>query len=150
MNVRVATACAVLALGIAAQSTFASSITPPAPPSCSWCDGPPPPPIAIPTIAPTEVAPISVISVKLSPTHIQRGQVATLRVMAGAQDAVTTVVQYRDVKSKTFKAQIGDSKTLTKAWKIPSNAGVGKAQLKVSVDGPDGPYTTTISFVVVK
>ena len=150
MNLRLAAAAAVLAVSFTTSEVMASSIPPPDPPSCSWCDGPPPPPVAAPTVAPTEVAPISVISVKLSPTHLQRGQSATLRVMAGVQDAVTTVVQYRDAKARTFKAQIGDSKVLTKVWKIPSNAGTGKAQIKVSVDGPDGPYSTTISFEVVK
>jgi hypothetical protein len=88
--------------------------------------------------------------VKLSPTHLQRGQAATLRITAAAQDDVTTVVQYRDAKAKTYKAQIGDSKTLTKVWKVPSYAGIGKAQLKITVDDPDGSYTTTISFEVVK
>jgi hypothetical protein len=150
MNVRLASIAALLGMALATHGVMASSLSPPDPPTCSWCDGPPPPPLLIPTVAPTEVAPISVISVKLSPTHLQRGQTATLRVMAGVQDAVTTVVQYRDIKARTFKAQIGVSKVLTKAWKIPSTAGTGKAQIKVSVDGPDGPYSTTISFEVVK
>ena len=150
MKIRLASVLALLGMALATPSAMASSITPPAPPSCSWCDGPPPPPIPVPTIAPTEVAPSSVISVKLSPTHLQRGQSATLRITAGAQDDVTTVVQYRDSKARTFKSQIGDSKTLTKVWKVPSSAGIGKAQLKITVDDPDGPYTTTISFEVVK
>jgi hypothetical protein len=150
MKIHLAAIAAVLAMALATPAAMASSIPPPDPPSCSWCDGPPPPPVVAPTVAPTEVVPISVISVKLSPTHLQRGQAATLRIMAGVQDAVTTVVQYRDTKARTFKSQIGDSKVLTKVWKIPSNAGTGKAQIKVSVDGPDGPYSTTISFEVVK
>lgn len=150
MKVRIASVAALLAMALATRGVMASTIQPPDPPACSWCDGPPPPPTVVPTIAPTEVVPTSVISVKLSPTHLQRGQAATLRIMAGVQDSVTTVVQYRDAKPKTYKAQIGESKVLTRVWKIPASAGTGKAQIKVSVDGPDGPYTTTISFEVVK
>lgn len=150
MNVWLASIAALLGVAFATQGAVASSISPPDPPTCSWCDGPPPPPLLVPTVAPTEVAPIGVISVKLSPTHLQRGQVATLTVMAEAQDQITTVVQYRDSKPKTYKSQIGDSKVVTKTWKVPSNAGTGKAQIKVSVDGADGPYSTTIWFEVVK
>ncbi len=150
MRIRSASIVAVFGMALTTQGAMASSISPPEPPSCSWCDGPPPPPIPVPTIAPTEVTPSSVISVKLSPTHLKRGQSATLRIMAGPQDDVTTVVQYRDAKAKTYKAQIGDSKSLTKSWKVPPNAGLGKAQLKVTVIDPDGSYTTTISFEVVK
>lgn len=149
-KIRLAILMAILVLPLASSGAMASSISPPEPPSCSWCDGPPPPPIPVPTLAATEVAPIGVISVKLSPTHVQRGQIATLRVTAEAQDGVTTVVQYREIKPKTYKAEVGDSKTLTKAWKVPLNAGVGKAHLKVMVNDPGGPYTTTISFEVVK
>jgi hypothetical protein len=150
MKLRVASVVALFGISVATQSAMASAITPPAPPTCSWCDGPPPMPVLVPTIAPTEVVPISVISVKLSPTHLQRGQAATLRISADAQDNVTTVVQYRDTKAKTFKAEIGDSKMLTKVWKVPSSAGIGKAQLKITVDDPNGSYTTTISFEIVK
>lgn len=150
MKIFFASIAAVLCLALASQGTMASSITPPDPPSCSWCDGPPPLPIPVPTIAQTEVTPSSVISVKLSPTHLQHGQEATLRITAPSQDNVTMVVQYHDTKSKTYKGQIGDSKTLTRTWKVPDSVGTGKAQLKVTVDDPDGPYTTTISFEVVK
>jgi hypothetical protein len=150
MKILIASVAAMLCLALACQGARANSISPPDPPSCSWCDGLPPLPIPVPTIAQTEVTPSSVISVKLSPTHLQRGQTATLRIMAASQDGVTTVVQYHDTKAQTYKAQIGDSKTLTKTWKVPDSVGVGKAQLKVTVDDPDGPYTTTISFEVVK
>jgi hypothetical protein len=150
MKILLVLAATVLCMALACQGANASSITPPDPPSCSWCDGPPPLPIPVPTIAQTEVTPSSVIAVKLSPTHLQRGQEATLRVTAPADDDVTAVVQYRDEKAKTYKGQIGDSRTLTKTWKVPDSVGLGKAQLKVTVDDPDGPYTTTISFEVVK
>ncbi len=150
MSLRLASIAAFVAMAFATQGVMASSIPPPDPPTCSWCDGPPPPPLLVPTVAPTEVTPISIISVKLSPTHLQRGQVATLKIMAGAEDEVTTVVQYRDSKPKTYKTQIGDSRVVTKSWKIPSSASTGKAQIKVTVNGADGPYSTTISFEIVK
>lgn len=150
MNLRLASIAVLAGMALATQGVMASAIAPPDPPACSWCDGPPPPPLLVPTVAPTEVAPVSIISVKLSPTHLQRGQAATLRIMAGAEDQVTTVVQYQDTRPKTYKAQIGDSKVITKVWKVPSDAGTGKAQIKVSIDGADGPYSTTISFEVLK
>jgi hypothetical protein len=150
MKTLIASVAAMLGLALASHGAMASSIPPPDPPSCSWCDGPPPSPIPVPTIAQTEVIPSSVISVKLSPTHLQRGQTATLRIDAPAQDDITALVQYHDSKAKTYKAQIGDSKTFTKTWKVPDSVDVGKGQLKVTVDDPDGPYTTTISFEVVK
>lgn len=150
MKIPVAIIAAVLGLTLGTQGVRADSTLPPQPPSCAWCDGPPPPPAPVPTIAPTEVATGSVISVKLSPTHLQRGQTATLRITAGAQDDVTTVLQYRDIKAKTSKTQIGDSKVLLKTWKVPTSAGIGKAQIKITVDDPDGQYSTTISFEVVK
>jgi hypothetical protein len=149
-KIQIACVVALFGLILATQGAMANSIAPPEPPDCSWCDGPPPAAIPVPTIAETEVTPSNVISVKLSPTHLQRGQTATLRVSAGAQDDVTAIVQYRDTKPATYKAQIGDSGTLTKTWKVPQYAGVGKAQIKVTVDDPDGPYTTTLSFEVVK
>ncbi len=150
MRVRCAIVAGLLGMLLTAPGVFASSIGPPAPPTCSWCDGPPPPPIPVPTLALTDVSPVSLISVKLSPTHLQRGQTATLHVVANAQDGITTVVQYRDTKPKTYKTQIGDSKSSTTTWKVPSSAGIGKAQIKVTIANSDGTYSTTIPFEVVK
>lgn len=150
MRGRLAGLLALLALALSAPAVQASSIVPPPPPNCAWCDGPPPPPAVVPTVAPTDVAPISLISVKLSPTHLQHGQSTTLRISADAQDDVTIVVQYRDLKAKTYHTQIGDSKSLSRSWKVPEDAGVGKSQIKVTVDDPNGSYSTTINFEVVK
>lgn len=150
MGVRVALALTVLALTLSTRGVAASGLPPPQPPSCNWCSGPPPPPEAIPTIAPTEVAPVSVISVKMSPTHLQRGQAATLSISADVKDSVTTVLQYRDGKAKTSKGQVGSSRTLTKVWKVPTTAVIGKGQVRVTVSDPAGVYSTTISFQVVR
>ena len=148
--VRFALALGVLGLTLSTRAAVANGLPLPQPPSCSWCGGPPPPPEAIPTIAPTEVTPVSVISVKMSPTRLQRGEATILRISADVKDSVTTVLQYHGGKAKTSKAQVGTSKTLTRAWKIPTTAVVGKGQVRVTVSDPAGVYTTTISFEVVK
>ncbi|HEX6509686.1 MAG TPA: hypothetical protein VF221_18810 [Chloroflexota bacterium] len=93
---------------------------------------------------------MSVVSVKLSPTHFLRGHEAKLEVTASIGDSVIAVVQYHSAKSKTYKLKVGDSGSLTASWKVSANAPLGKGQIKVTVQDPDEPYSTSISFEVTK
>ncbi len=128
----------------------AGQVQPPQPPACSWCPGPPPPPVLVPTVAPVEVVPVEVISVNLSPTHVLRGHSTSLHVSATTGDQVSATLLYRGAKPMVYKLQVGSSGTLEKVWKIPRGVNLGKAQLKVTVADPNDPYSTTITFDVVK
>jgi hypothetical protein len=140
----------LFAFSLTAGTAHADSVPPPQPPTCAWCDGPPPVPVPVPTVAPVAVAPVSVISVNLTPTHVQRGHVTDLEIDATAGDSVSAVVAYHGAKPALVKTAVGDSGSVEKMLKIPKDIAPGKAQLKVTVTDPSGPYTTTIDFVVVK
>ena len=134
-------------------SVHASTINPP-PNLPPWCDsvclaGPPPPPTPIPKAAPPTPAP-PVVSVRFSPLHVRRGQTAKLVVDAkddpGA--SVVALVRYARGKAVTYKGKVDGSGTYAKAWKVPSSAPLGKASIKIEVQGAGDP--TTVEFVVTK
>jgi hypothetical protein len=153
MKIPAAALLAAFCMLATTRGTFASASSPPPPPNCAWCGGPPgpPTPTPVPTVPPEVVAPVAVVTVTMSPTHLQRGHTAKVQIMADTDDAVTSSVSYHSsTKPAVYKGKVGDSGTLTQSFKIPDNAPLGKGELKVTIEGSGDPYTTLITFEVTK
>lgn len=143
-------ACAV-GLTSVAPSVQASPPPPPATPTCKWCGGPPPAPTPIPTLAPTVIAPDThAVAVEISPTKVHRGGQTQVSVTASTDDKVTMTLRYSHGKATVYRTSIGKSGKLSKRWKIPKSAPVGKAGIKVDVVGDGKPFSATVSFIVTK
>jgi hypothetical protein len=91
-----------------------------------------------------------VVSVELSPLHVKRGRTATASVTASADDKVTMVVHYNHGKTVTYRATVGASGKLVKQWKVPKNAPLGKAAVKVTVQGSGDPYVATATLLITR
>lgn len=119
---------------------------PPPPPTCKSCPGPPPPPTPLPTASPGDSTSQQVVNVNLAPTHISRGHVAKLKIMAQESAGVTIRIQYRGAKKASVShSKVGSNGTLVKSWKIPKNAPLGTGQVKVDIEGEDEPFTATLT-----
>jgi hypothetical protein len=90
------------------------------------------------------------VSVELTPLHVKRGGTTRASITAGSNDKVTLVVQYHRSKPVTYRATIGSSGKLVKRWKVPRRAPLGKATVKVTVDGAGDPYNTTVTLLVTR
>jgi hypothetical protein len=147
---------AVIVVGLAqlcATSVQASTINPP-PSIPPWCDavcqaGPPPPPTPVPKLSPPTPAPPPV-SVRFAPLHVHRGHTAKVVVSARGNlgALVVAVVRYAAGKPVTYKGKVDGSGTYAKAWKVPAVAPLGKASVRIEVEGAGEP--TIVSFVVTK
>jgi hypothetical protein len=74
-----------------------------------------------------------------------------LVVTGAAEEAVTTMVQYRRSKPVTYHGKVASSGQYVKSWKVPRSAPLGKAQVKVAIGGPlKSAYVTVVDFVVLK
>ncbi len=122
---------------------------PPAPPDCKTCIGPPPPPTPLPTAAPTLLPSQPSIDVHLAPTHVSRGHTAKVQVQAPQDATVSVAIRYKGTKTyQVFHTKVGSSGTAVQSWKIPKNAPLGTAQVKVSVSGTGAPFA--LSLVVTR
>jgi hypothetical protein len=90
------------------------------------------------------------VSVELAPLHVRRGGKAKASVSAAPDAKVALVVHYHRGKPVTFRATVGDSGKLVKQWRVPKTAPLGKAAVKVTVDGDGDPYVTTVTLTVVR
>ncbi len=154
MNIRLSMAVAVLLFSVSATSALASTNQgpppPPPPPGCTaLCSGPPPPPTPVPTVAPTEVAVQPVVDVRLDESKAMRGDTVKVAVDASTDDEVTTVVRYHQWKPKTLHSRIGSSGTLEQNWKVPKDAPLGKATIKITVADPGDVISKTLSLEIV-
>jgi hypothetical protein len=91
-----------------------------------------------------------VVSVELKPLHVKRGGTTRASVTADTDDKVTLVVHYHRGKQVTYRATIGPSGKLVKRWRVPRKAPLGKASVKVTVDGTGDPYKTTVTLLVTR
>jgi hypothetical protein len=123
---------------------------PPTPPGCHPCGGPPVPPTPVSTLSPGTVPLAHTVSVELAPLHVKRGETAKASVTASATAHVSLVVHYHRGKPVTYRATIGTSGKLVKEWRVPKKAPLGKATVKVTVDGTGDPYVTTIPLVIIR
>lgn len=147
---------AVLVAGcllLPAISAYAATGTgippPPPPPGCKGCGAPPSPPTPVPTLAPTVVPTEAVVDVHLATAKVSRGHEEKVNVAASTDDQVAIEVRYRTGKPKLYRATVGSTGTAVTTWKIPKNAPVGKASIKISVSGAE-MYSKTLSFLVTK
>lgn len=147
----------LLALGFLASACLAGTHTahagppgPPTPPGCHSCGGPPVPPTPVPTLGESTVPVEHVVSVELSPLHVKRGGTTKATVAASTSDKVTMVVHYHTGRPVTYRAIVGSSGKLVKQWKVPRNAPLGKASVKITVAGTGSPYKTTVTMVVTR
>jgi hypothetical protein len=90
------------------------------------------------------------VSVELAPTHIKRGGTTKASVTAGADARVAFVVHYHSGKLTTYHAKVGESGKLTRHWRVPKTAPLGKGTVKITVQGAGDPYVTTIKLVVIR
>lgn len=133
-----------------APSAHADPPSPPTPPGCHSCGGPPVPPTPVATLAQGQVPVAHTVSVELAPTRIKRGAMAKASVSADADDKVVLVIHYHKGKPTTYRATVGTSGKLVKTWRVPKTAPLGKASVKVTVNGSGDPYSTTINLVVLR
>lgn len=156
MRGRIARACGCLGVLIwlasaeaAAQSQTSGATPPPPPPNCAKCGGPPPPPAAVPTPAPTLVAPQPAVAVHVASPRVARGRTEKISVDASTDNVVSMVIRYKTGKPVVFRSRVNGSGTLIKAWKVPRTAAVGKATVTITVQGSSS-YTKTVTFTVTK
>jgi hypothetical protein len=122
---------------------------PPAPPDCKICVAPPPPPTPLPTVAATLLPAKPSVDVQLAPTHVSRGHTAKVQVQAPQDATVSVGVRYKGMKSyRVFHSKVGSSGTATQTWKVPKNAPLGTAQVKVQVSGTGQAFK--LSLVVTR
>lgn len=140
----------VIFLMSAAGALASTPPPPPAPPNCPTCGGPPPPPTPVPTVAPTAVAPQSVVDVHLTTTRIPRGHEIRLQVDASTDDVVTVSIRFKSGKPILYQGKIGSSGTLVKTWKVPKSAPLGKASVAITVAGKTDKYAKSLDFQVVR
>lgn len=136
---------------LAALNPVAASIpSPPGnPPPC--CSVPPPAPTPVPTLAPTAAPVPQVVAVRLAPTHVKRGQKTTLAVQAPAHETVIAEARFRNGKSLTLQGKVGKSGTFKKVWRVPRDAAIGSATLRVTVrNGKRTMYRTAVTFEVTQ
>jgi hypothetical protein len=100
-------------------------------------------------LAPPTPAPPTV-SIRFAPLHVHRGQAAKLVVSAkeNSGSVVVAVVRYARGKPVTYKGKVDGSGTYAKTWKVPTSAPLGKATVRIEVQGAGAP--ATVEFVVTK
>lgn len=140
----------IAAVHLGAPSAHADPPPPPTPPGCHSCGGPPVPPTPVPTLGQGTVPVAHSVSVELAPTHIKRGAMARASVSADAADKVALVVHYHRGKPVKYHATVGTSGKLVKKWRVPRTAPLGKASVKITVNGSGDPYTATITLTIVR
>jgi hypothetical protein len=149
---RLSFAALVLLIAQAMTVTAAKAALPPAPPAppdCKICIGPPPPPTPLPTVAAALLPAQPSVDVQLAPTHVSRGHTARVQVQAPQYAAVSVAVRYKGLKSfHVFHTKVGSSGTAVQTWKVPKNAPLGTAQVKVQVSGTGEPFK--LSLVVTR
>jgi hypothetical protein len=148
---RVVVVLLVIALGLALGTgvSLASPLPPPPPPPPTLIP-PPAPPTPVPTVAPTVVAPQPVVDVHLEASKVTRGQTQKLDVAASTDDVVMVTIQYKSGKPLIYRAKVGSTGKLSKTWKVPKSAPVGKATVKVVVDSGGTTVSKNFSFQVTK
>ncbi len=149
-RVLLAAALLTAASVIGVPAAHADPPAPPTPPGCRSCGGPPVPPTPVPTLGQSAVPVEHVVSVELAPVHVKRGGTTRASITATSDDRVTLVVHYHRGKPVTYRATIGASGKLVKRWKVPRHAPLGKAAVKVTVDGTGDPYRTTVTLLVTR
>jgi len=139
-----------LVVALALPSGAHASAPPPPPPPPPTVSPPPAPPTPVPTVAPTVIAPQPVIDVSLSSSKVSRGQTQKVDVAGSTDDVVMVTIHYKSGKPVIYKATIGSTGKLTKSWKVPKSAPVGKATVKVAVQSDGTAVAKSFSFQVVK
>lgn len=147
----VAAVAGVILLSVLGTPAHAAALPPPPPPpGCTSCPGPPPPPTPVPTLAPTVVPQKVDVAVHLSPAHLHRGQLASLRITAQSGDRVTVSLRYHGERPQTTRARVGRQGVWLRRWRIPRDAPLGAGTVRVSVSDSGKVYTASVGFTVVK
>jgi hypothetical protein len=89
------------------------------------------------------------LSVRVEPSHVHRGHALKLLVTSHKGDVVRAIVRYKHDKPTTLTGKVPDSGTLTKAWKVPQSAALGRGTVAVTIKGSSKPYKVTLSFTVL-